>query len=130
VLGLEALGRLRSTELPLADGSRGLMWCFSRAEGLSIRQYTVLLHPASCDPIVASRVNGDGVYGKWERCELPDVNGGWASVPASAITEKQRAWWQRAAAQHGLDPDYEPDRRQFAALPVLSNLNLRLITEA
>jgi hypothetical protein len=130
VLGLEALGRLKATELPLADGSRGLLWCFARTEGLQLRQYTVLLHPASGEPIVASRVNSNGVYGKWEPCELPGPEGGWASVPAFAVSEKQRAWWQRAAHRHGLDPDYEPDRRQFAALPVLNNLNLRLVTEA
>ncbi|HKB35623.1 MAG TPA: hypothetical protein VKD72_04160, partial [Gemmataceae bacterium] len=131
ILGLEALGKLRATELPLADGSRGLMWCFARTEGLAaVRQYAVLLHPASSEPIVASRVNAAGVYGQWEPGELPELEGGWSSVPASVVTEKQRAWWQRAAARHGLDPNYEPDRRQFAALPVLSNLNLRLVTEA
>lgn len=131
VLGLEALGRLKATELPLADGSRGLMWCFARTEGQSaVRQYAVLLHPGSGEPVVASRVNADGTYGKWEGCDLPDLEGGWASVPASAVTEKQLGWWRRAALRHGLDPDYEPDRRQFAALPVLANLNLRLVTEA
>jgi hypothetical protein len=130
ILGLETLGKLRATELPLADGSRGLMWSFARAEGLMVRQYVVLVHPASSEPIVATRVNAEGVYGRWESSVLPELDGGWASVPASAVTEKQRAWWQRAAARHGLDPGYEPDRRQFAALPVLSNLNLRLVTEA
>jgi hypothetical protein len=130
VLGLEALGRLRATELPLADGSRGLMWSFARTEGqATVQQYVVLLHPASSEPVVASRVNADGVYGKWEPDALPEMDGGWASLPASALSEKQRAWWQRAAARHGLDPDFEPDRRQFAALPVLCNLNLRLVTE-
>jgi superfamily II DNA or RNA helicase len=131
VLGLESLGRLKVTELPLADDSKGLMWCFARTEGpAAVRQYAVLLHPASSEPIVASRLNADGTYGTWESAELPDMDGGWASVPASTVTEKQRAWWHRAAARHGLDPDFEPDRRQFAALPVLSNLNLRLVTEA
>src|SRR5947199_163330 len=33
VLGLEELGNLKASELPLADGSRGLMWCFVRTEG-------------------------------------------------------------------------------------------------
>jgi hypothetical protein len=131
VLGLEALGRLKATELPLADGSRGLMWCFARTEGLAaVRQYAVLLHPASSEPVVASRVNGEGVYGKWEGSGLPDMEGGWASVPASLLTDRQRSWWQRAAARYGLDTGYEPDRRQFAALPVLCDLNLRLVTEA
>jgi len=131
VLGLEALGKLKATELPLTEGSRGLMWCFTRTEGPSaVQQFAVLLHPASSEPIVASRVNADGVYGKWEVGELPEMDGGWASVPASKLTEKQLAWWQRAAGRHGLDANYEPDRRQFAALPVLSNLNLRLVTEA
>jgi hypothetical protein len=129
VLGLETLGRLKATELPLADGSRGLMWCFARTENLQVRQYSVLLHPANDEPIVASRVNAAGEYGKWEPCELPELEGGWASIPATAVTEKQRAWWRRSALRHGLDPDYEPDQRQFAALPVLSNLNLRLVTE-
>jgi len=129
VLGLETLGRLKATELPLADGSRGLMWCFARTDGSQVRQYAVLLHPASAEPIVASRVNSVVVYGKWEPCELPDLEGGWTSVPASAVTEKQRSWWRRSALGHGLDPDYEPDRRQFAALPLLTDLNLRLVTE-
>jgi hypothetical protein len=130
VLGLEALGRLKAAELPLADSSRGLMWCFAAAEGLGVRQYAVLLHPASSEPVVATRVNGDGGYGRWEPCDLPELEGGWASVSPAVLTEKQRNWWQRAAARYGLDPHYEPDRRQFAALPVLANLNLRLVTVA
>jgi hypothetical protein len=88
------------------------------------------MHPASDKPITASRVNADGVYGTWVRCQLPDMEGGWASVSASPVTEKQLAWWQWAAARHGLDPHYEPDRRQFAALPVLATLKLRLVTGA
>jgi hypothetical protein len=131
VLGLEALGRLKATELPLADGSRGLMWCFAGTEGPSaVRQYAVLLHPASAEPVAASRLNAAGAYGRWGPADLPDMEGGWASVAASALTDRQRSWWRRAAARHGLDPGYEPDRRQFAALPVLCDLNLRLATEA
>jgi hypothetical protein len=131
VLGLEALGKLKATELPLADGSRGLLWCFARMEGqTAVRQYAVLLHPASSEPVVASRLNGAGFYGRWAADTVPELEGGWASVPATAVTEKQRAWWQRAAARYGLDTGYEPDRRQFAALPVLADLNLRLVTEA
>src|SRR5262249_57454202 len=89
VQGLESLGRLKATELPLADGSRGLMWCFARTEGRAVvRQYAVLLHPASSEPVVASRVNADGTYGRWQGSGLPQLEGAWASVPPSPLTPK------------------------------------------
>jgi len=47
-------------------------------------------------------------------------------VQAGGLTARQELWWRRAAARHGLDPDARVNRRNFAALPVLADLGLRL----
>lgn len=130
-VGIENLGRFTGSELPLADGTIGTMYQLTSVEGMSKKEYAILLHPCSSQPLYAARENtrsGDGSasYGKWRMIEkLPDMRG-FGSAPAKTVSDKQRAWWQRAAASRGLDPKAEPDRRNFAALPVLTDLGIAL----
>jgi hypothetical protein len=132
VVGLEGLGRFRAAELPLAGGLTGFMYAFSALEGNQVKEYAVLVHPARMAPIVAARRNGkkpDGnrAYGHWEALpELPVVTEGFASLPATELTDKQRAWWRLSAARRGLAPDAPVNRRNFVALPVLTDLRTRL----
>jgi superfamily II DNA or RNA helicase len=132
VVGLEGLGRFRAAELPLAGGLTGIMFAFSSLVGNQAVEYAVLLHPARMAPIVATRRNGkkpDGTraYGRWEALPgLPVVTEGFASLAATEPTDKQKAWWRRDAARRGLAPDAPVNRRNFAALPVLTDLRTRL----
>ncbi len=129
-VGVENLGRFTGSELPLADGTIGTMYQLTSVEGMSKREYAILLHPCSSQPLYATRENlrdsGTVQYGKWRLIEkLPDMRG-FGSAPAKTVSDKQRAWWQRAAAAKGLDPKAEPNRRNFAALPVLTDLGIAL----
>jgi hypothetical protein len=131
VLGLEAIGRLKPAPLPLADGLQGQVYAFSAVEGCRVQQFCVLLHPSKADPIWAVRENaikddGSRDYGRWRKCEAPGELTGFASLPASPLSEKQQAWWTRSARRHGLNSDAEPTRKSFTALPVLSDLRTRI----
>jgi hypothetical protein len=131
VVGLEVLGRLRATELPLSSGLTALCYALSAVEGNSVTQYFVIVHPGKAEPVWASRRNereaGQTVgYGKWQRCTAPASLEGFASLPAGTMTEKMAAWWKRSASRFGLDAATEPNRRVFQALPVLSDLRCRL----
>lgn len=132
VVGLEGLGRFRATELPLTGGLTGTMYAFSALQDNQVIEYAVLLHPARLQPIVATRQNrvrpdGTRAYGRWQPLpELPAITEGFASLPPSELTDRQRAWWRRDAARRGLDPDAAVNRRNFAALPVLADMRCRL----
>jgi hypothetical protein len=132
VVGLEGLGRFRATELPLSGGLTGVMYAFSSLVDNQVIEYAVLLHPARLQPVVATRRNtvrtdGTRAYGRWRPLpELPAITEGFASLPPAELTDKQRAWWTRAAAGRGLDPAATVNRRNFAALPVLADLRARL----
>ncbi len=132
VIGLENLGRFRATELPLAGGLAGVMYAFSGLHGTQVVEYAVIVHPARAAPIVATRRNtrgddGTRAYGRWQRLsEVPALKDGFASLPPSDLTDKQRAWWRRDAALRGLDPLAPVNRRNFVALPVLTDLRTRL----
>lgn len=133
VVGLEALGRLKPAPLPLASGLTGYLYAMSAADDAGrVTEYAVLIHPEVAEPVWASRRNergADGVtasYGRWRPCEAPPDVVGFASLPGSPVSEKQANWWRRAAARYGLDATVEPTRKQFAALPVLSDLGARL----
>src|SRR6516165_1786384 len=122
VVGLEGLGRFRATELPLAGRLTGTKYAFSALQDNQVIEYAVLLHPARLQPIVATRRNrvrpdGARAYGRWQPLpELPAITEGFASLPPSELTDRQRAWWRRDAARRGLDPDAAVNRRNFAAL--------------
>lgn len=131
-VGLESLGRLKPVELPLKSGLKGLMYALSHMEGHRRIDYCILVHPLR-EEIVWTRKesvrkpNGQEMtWGKWHRCLPPADLQGFASLPPSPISEKQKGWWKRSAAFHGLDPDAEITRKQFPALPVLSDIRGRL----
>jgi acetyl-CoA acetyltransferase len=65
--------------------------------------------------------------GAWQRAELPDDFTGFVTSPnSSGLSDKQKAWWKSSARRYGLNPDAEIKARQFAALPVLSQLEMKL----
>lgn len=131
-VGLENLGRFTGAELPLADGTTGVMYNLTAVEGFKKLEYAVLVHPCSQQPLYAKRENqrseaGQTVaWGTWEAIDkLPDLRG-FGSAPPKSLSEKQRAWWQRAAKSHGLNPTGDVNRRNFAALPILKDLGVKL----
>lgn len=124
-IGLENLGRFKATAIPFADGLQGECYVVAMSEGNARREYAALIHPVSPDPIWATRVSG-ATYGKWARCEPPDGLSGFASINGSAPTDRQKDWWKRSAAQYGLDPEAKITRRNFAVLPILADLGVRI----
>lgn len=128
-VGLETVGRLKALPVPLADGTLGTMYgVYSVSEG-GVREYAVILLPGVEAPLVATRFNvrhGDTTtYARWERTSLPPDFVGYATSRwRGEPSEKQRAWWQRAAARYGLDPAAEVTAREFQILPVLADLGI------
>jgi hypothetical protein len=131
-VGLECLGRFKGAELPLAGDITGSMFLLSCPDGQTTRQYACLLHPSRADPIWATRSNErtedpmKPAYGRWHQCDPPADLSGFASVPPSQCTDKMRAWWARDAAKRGLDPEAEVTRKNFAVLPILTDLRMKL----
>ena len=137
-IGLESLGRLRPIDLPLAGGVIGQMFALYSSDGNgTTTEWVILCDPIHDRPLVARRQNvqiagQERRWGKWQRAALPGDFVGYGSSPfRGAITEKQRAWWLRDASRRGLDdsPGVVADltMRQFAALPVLSDLGMSLV---
>lgn len=131
VLGLEALGRLKPIEVEAVDGTRLSCFCFSANDGAKVQEYAVIVHPAREEALWASRQNhakGDGTraYGRWQKCDAPRDLTGYASLPNSALSEKQAAWWKRDARRYGLNPDAKVTRKNFAVLPVLADTRSKL----
>jgi hypothetical protein len=130
VVGLEGLGRFKAVELPLASGVVASCYALSTVEGAVVTQYFAIVHPGREEPIWARKTNlrdgEDTKYGRWARCEAPTDVRGFASVTPSELSDKQAAWWKRAARHFGLDPDAKVTRKSFQALPVLADLKVRL----
>lgn len=131
VIGLEAIGRLKAVELPLADGLTGLCYSMSAVEGRRVTEYFVAIRPDRAEPLWARRENvrsavGATAYGRWTACTPPNNVRGYNSLPPRPVSEKQAAWWKRSAAWHGLDPEAEVTRKVFPALPVLTDLRVKL----
>lgn len=127
-VGLEALGRLKATVLPFADGCQGTMYAVSTVESGRVIEYTIITHPAYPDPICARRTRGVGSFTdcRWEPlASIPIIEAGFASIPARRMSEKQEAWWKRDAGRYGLDASAAVNARSFQALPVLANLRRR-----
>ena len=129
VIGLEALGRFKPTTVRLRDGQSVTMYSISSIEANMKVDYAAILHPRYPDVVYAKResTRTGGVtvgYGKWELIQkLPDLTG-FSSAPGSPVTPKQKAWWERAAGNFGIDSTVEPTRRQFALLPILNDLKM------
>jgi hypothetical protein len=126
-IGLEAVGRFKAAEVPYAGGVKGWLYCLSEVRDGVVTEFAIITHPSYPEPVVARRQRKSGQFGpKWERCDrVPDIDRGFSSVPGSPVTSKQADWWKRSAANYGLDPEAEVNRKSFVALPVLSNLRVK-----
>jgi len=140
-LGLESLSRFKRLELPLADNTTGFMYNLYNVVENHVTEYSVLVTPTRKSPVVAKRSvereiigqDAEGIpqykhsRGAWFRAELPDDFSGFnTSQNQSNLSDKQKAWWKSSARRYGLNPDAEIKARQFAALPVLSDLGVKL----
>lgn len=146
-IGLESLKRFKAIKLPLAGGGHGTMNALYsvNSDTGQVTEFVALLDPCQPEPLCARRTNvrqlvGEGddakwetkQYGKWEVCDLPTELEGFASSKwRTTATKKQKQWWERAAARHGLDPGAAEKLtgRQFQALPVLADTRRSLIPE-
>ena len=102
-------------------------------------EYAVLADPCRPEPLCAQRRIGrkeDGSYDydakscKWVRTTLRDDLTGFAtSRRRNKASKGQKSWWTRRARARGLDPSTvdEITQRQFAALPILENLNRSML---
>ena len=131
-IGLEGVGRFKPVEVPLKSGLKALMYAMSSMEGHKRTDYCVIVHPCNSDITWArkdSRKNettGELSWGKWYRCEPPTELTGFASLPPSPLSDKQRDWWKRSAGSRGLDATAEINKKQFPVLPVLFDIRGRL----
>lgn len=144
-LGLEGFGKFVVASVPAIDGTLVSLYALQTKDGT--HQYVVLLHPCRDEPWYFERTNKktgkkrqfekpDGTlveydekaYGKWRRIDgIPDATG-YVSVKPQTITENMMNWWKQehgGAKSRGLDPEYEPNAREFMALPVLSDSRMR-----
>jgi hypothetical protein len=130
-VGFEGLGRFRGAELPLLNGTTGMLYCLSAVDGQKVTQYACVSLPTHADMIVATRENirEGGVtaaWGTWRQIDaMPDCSG-FASVHAGQLTDRQIAWWKRSAATRGLNPEVTPNARAFQAMPVLFDIRRKL----
>jgi hypothetical protein len=128
VLGFESLGRFVGTEIPLADGTVGLMYAVSTVSGHQVTEYCVICTPRHSEPVCAMRLRKSGTFtDKWQRCSMPVIDRGFSSVPARPISEKHMKFWKRNALHRGLNPDVEVNSRQAVALGVLLNTSRKLV---
>lgn len=129
VLGMEAIGRFKEVPIKCTDGLTAHMYSLSTVRGQVVVEYACICHPGK-QAIWAVKINttqdGKRVWGKWTPCDPPEDLKGFSSVPPKDITEKQRIWWNRSADYRGLDVKQEVTRKNFQALPVLSDLGRRL----
>lgn len=142
-IGLEGFGRFAVSHIPLADGMTASFYGLQTKEGSD--QYALFLHPLA-PPVFFHRHNdwaeGEHVlkvlpsgkeiigrkrkYARWSVIpKLPDLEG-CVSLDTSPMSPGQAAMWKQHAAAFGLDPDANPDRRQFQLLPILRNTGLRI----
>lgn len=130
-MGVESLGRLKPITLPLKDGIKAACYSVAGIEGNRCIEYFVIIHPAREEVFWARRenvklANGQKSYGNWTRCEQPSELVGFNSLPTSPLSDKQRDWWSKAAGRYGLDASASITRKEFPALPVLSQTRYSL----
>ena len=147
-IGYEALSRFKRIPFPIKGGLRGSMFNLhdiDQETGVKT-DWAILTSPLSERCIVAKKITptfideeGQRDYSsdaarkaKFFRAELPtDLTGFGTSQQTRSLSPKQLQWWERAAERHGLDPNAAEHlkRRQFQALPVLSNLKANILQE-
>jgi len=126
--GLENLGRFKPVHLKLTDGNIASMYLLVDSSGGRLREYACLV---THDAIRwAERVHDDSSgqrsWGRWQAADAPGELRGFVSQGAKPPTEKQIAWWEKSASYYGLASDAKLTRKNFAALPLLKDLGLRL----
>jgi superfamily II DNA or RNA helicase len=129
-VGFEGLGKFKPTQLPLANGTTGIMYALQRLDGSQRVEYAALASATSGEVLYAERTiakKDDGTYDydakpRWRRIEqLPDMDG-FASLASGALSEAQAKWWKQSAKRHGLNPDADVNRKNFQVLPILRDL--------
>lgn len=131
VLGMEAIGRFRPAHCRMVGGGRLTVYSLFAVVGSTVVDWACLVPPTG-EPVWACRAAGTdraetGEWGQWRRPDAPPTDlTGFQSRAPTALSEKQSAWWHRAAARHGLDGTVEPDAKAFQALPVLKDLGARV----
>ncbi len=130
--GLENLGRFAAAEVALADGCIASLYNIVSTDAYAKTEYAAMVHPAVADVLYARRVStrgkdGEFQWGKWKAIDgMPDIQG-YASAVPKAVSPKQAAWWARSAERFGLDPRISKvNRKNFAVLPLLKDLNFKL----
>ena len=131
VLGLESIGRFKPTYVKLLNGLRCTMYNISTIRENRIVKMACIVHPLIHDPIWAECAhtrNDDGTkdWGTWGPAEPPMDLQGFHSVGPKRITTKMNDWYKREAKRWGLDPDAVITNKNFAALPILKGLGLRM----
>lgn len=127
VVGIEGLGRFQAASVHFADDTVGAIYCLYSVEGAKKREFGVVLHPASAEPIYAEKVStmkedGTRDWGKWKAIDaIPDVQG-FASTPPKTVTDKQRESYTRSGRRWGLNTQVEVDRKSIQAFFILRDL--------
>ena len=124
VVGLEALGRLKAINLPLAGGVTSQCFVVNRLLPDNRKQEFAVIHdPTTDEPIVATRINNPQAldkgekWGRWSLCPMPAEFTGYAtSTWRNTASEAQTAQWKKHARRLGLDPDAEVTSRQVNAM--------------
>lgn len=135
-IGMEGLGRFVSTPIHLLNGITCFAYNLVNVDQFKRTEYFVLLHPGEVEPLRAKRESsrkgtsdeGFPIYdwGKWQAIStLPEVKG-MTSAKTGSLSEKQLAWWARAAQGFGLNPHKEVNARSFQILPLLKDLRITL----
>lgn len=128
--GVESLGKIRGTGVKLVNGLQCTIYAITAMDGHRKKSYLVLLHPAYSTPLWFKRsdIHGDTVaYGKWSiEQNPPDDVKGFKSLASGGLSEKQVAWWNKAAHTRGLDPSQELTPKVFQLLPALSDVGASL----
>lgn len=118
--------RYKPLRIPLRDGSSVTMYNLQATRGGVFRQFVLLAHPTRATPLIATRASlreGDTTqWGRWTPvATLGDITGVATARAGGELSEKQAAWWTRAAARHGLPDELPSSRRHFDVLPVLAD---------
>lgn len=141
-IGWEALSKFKPINVPLRGGLKGSMFLvYSMDETTGTKtDWCILQSPLVSTPVVARKDTptmiddeGNRVYdstAKWRRAVMPSDLAGFAtSQERRSLSPKQRQWWERSAERYGLDGNAGEYlvRRQFQALPVLSQTKINIM---
>lgn len=135
VLALDGIGRFKSVPLPLDGGGFAHMHAIYTVDSRGVKtEYASIVAPWIAEPLTATRQIRPGIgrerFGKYALAPIPeDVSGFGLLESGGKLSDKQRQWWERSGRRFGLDPEAAESitRRQFAALPVLSDTRSNIL---